>query len=156
MEQKIENAQFARVDADTIDKLVEKGDEKKSNLSEDQKKQLQPMIENGIAKEQFTVVFENLNERDAPMLITRPEFMRRMKDMAAMGGGYDFMGSMPEHYNLVVNTNHPIMARILVETDASKQADLVKQTTDLALLSQQLLKGEDLTKFIQRSLELIK
>ncbi len=155
-EQKIENSQFARVDADTIDKLVEKGEEKKSNLTDDQKKQLQPMIESAVAKEQFTVVFENLNEKDAPMIITRPEFMRRMKDMAAMGGGYDFMGSMPEHYNLVVNANHPLMARILVETEPSKQADLVKQTTDLALLSQQLLKGEDLTKFIQRSLELIK
>ncbi len=155
LEQKIENAQFARVDADTIDKLIEKGEEKKSNLNEDQKKQLQPLIENAVPKEQFTVVFENLTEKDAPMMITRPEFMRRMKDMAAMGGGYDFMGSMPEHYNLVVNTNHPLMARILVEPDAGKQTQLVKQTTDLALLSQQLLKGEELTKFIQRSLELI-
>lgn len=155
-EQKIENAQFARVDADTIDKLIEKGEEKKSNLTEDQKKQLQPLIENAVPKEQFTVVFENLNEKDAPMMITRPEFMRRMKDMAAMGGGYDFMGNMPEHYNLVVNANHPLMARILVEPEAEKQTQLVKQTTDLALLSQQLLKGEELTKFIQRSLDLIK
>ncbi len=155
LEQKIENAQFARVDADTIDKLIEKGEEKKSNLNDDQKKELQPLIENAVPKEQFTVVFENLTEKDAPMMITRPEFMRRMKDMAAMGGGYDFMGSMPEHYNLVVNTNHPLMARILVEPDAGKQAQLVKQATDLALLSQQLLKGEELTKFIQRSLELI-
>ena len=156
IEQKIENAQFARVDAEPIDKLIEKGEEKKSGLTEDQKKQLQPLIENGVVKEQFNVVFENMDEKDAPMMITRPEFMRRMKDMAAMGGGYDFMGSMPEHYNLVVNTNHPLMTRILSEPDETKQTGLVKQTTDLALLSQQLLKGEELTNFIQRSLELIR
>ena len=121
-----------------------------------EKKQLQPLIENVVTKEQFTVVFENLNEKDTPMMIIRPEFMRRMKDMAAMGGGYDFMGNMPEHYNLVVNTNHPLMLRVLIETDAEKQNQLLKQATDLALLSQQLLKGEELTKFIQRSLDLIK
>jgi len=83
--------------------------------------------------------------------------MRRMKDMSAMGGGggMSFMGTMPETYNLVVNTNHPIISKILLEPNADKQKQLAKQATDLALLSQNLLKGEELTKFIKRSFELI-
>ena len=89
------------------------------------------------------------------MLITRPEFMRRMKDMQAMGGGMSFYGSMPDMYNLVVNSNHPLIGRILSETDSSKQSQLAKQAADLALLSQGLLKGEELTKFVKRSVELI-
>jgi molecular chaperone HtpG len=102
-------------------------------------------------------VFENLSEKDAPMIITRPEFMRRMKDMNQMGGGgaMGFYGSLPDMYNLVVNSNHPLITKILGETDATKQAYLAKQASDLALLSQGLLKGENLTNFIKRSVELI-
>jgi molecular chaperone HtpG len=101
-------------------------------------------------------VFESLSEKDAPMLITKPEFMRRMKDMSAMGGGgMNFYGSMPDMHNLVVNSNHPLISKILNEKDETKQKELTKQAADLAMLSQGLLKGEELTKFIKRSVELI-
>ena len=109
-----------------------------------------------MAKDKFTVVFESLSEKDAPMLITRPEFMRRMKDMSAMGGGgMSFYGDMPDMYNLVVNTNHPLISKILGEKNADKRKAISKQAADLAMLSQGLLKGEELTKFIKRSVELI-
>lgn len=157
LEQKVENVTLVRVDADTIDKLINKEESKVSLLTDEQKEQLKPIIESQVKKEQFTILFENLSPQDQPMLITRPEFMRRMKDMAAMGGGggMSFMGEMPETYNLVVNSNHPLVNKILLEKDADKQNKLAKQAADLALLSQNLLKGEELTNFIKRSLELI-
>ena len=156
LESKLKDTSFVRVDADTIDKLIKKDENSVSKLSDEQQKQLQPVIEGVVSKEQFSVVFENLSEKDAPMLITRPEFMRRMKDMNQMGGGgMGFYGTLPDMYNLVVNTNHPLVSKILNESDAGKQQDLAKQATDLALLSQGLLKGEQLTNFIKRSVELI-
>ncbi len=156
LESKLKHTSFVRVDADTVDKLIKKDEKQESKLSEEQIKKLQPIIEANVAKEQFMVMFENLNEKDAPMLVTRPEFMRRMKDMSAMGGGgMGFYGNMPEMYNLVVNSNHPLINRILTETDSEKQKILSKQASDLALLSQGLLKGEQLTNFIKRSVELI-
>ena len=97
-----------------------------------------------------------MNETDQPMTIVQPEFMRRMKDMSKVGGGMNmFGGAMPDSYNLVVNANHPIISKILNEKDATKQKEITKQTADLAMLSQNMLKGEELTKFIKRSLELI-
>lgn len=155
LESKLKDIAFVRVDSDTVDKLIKKDDGLPSKLSEEQQKQIQPVIENTIPKEKFTVVFESLSETDAPMLITRPEFMRRMKDMSAMGGGMSFYGTMPDMYNLVVNSNHPIITKILSESNTDKQQQLAKQTTDLALLSQGLLKGEDLTNFIKRSVDFI-
>ena len=156
LESKLKDTSFVRVDADTIDKLIKKDENSVSKLSDEQQKQLQPVIEGVVSKEQFSVVFENLSEKDAPMLITRPEFMRRMKDMNQMGGGgMGFYGTLPDMYNLVVNTNHPLVSKILNESDAGKQQELAKQATDLALLSQGLLKGEQLTNFIKRSVELI-
>jgi molecular chaperone HtpG len=100
-------------------------------------------------------MFESLSETEAPMMITRPEFMRRMKEMSALGGGMNMFGNMPEMHNLVVNTNHPLVTKIVSETDADTKKKLIKQTADLALLSQGLLKGEELTKFIKRSVEMI-
>jgi molecular chaperone HtpG len=156
LESKLQNTSFVRVDADTIDKLIKKEDAQPSKLTEDQQKQLQPVVESVVPKERFTVVFESLSEKDAPMLITKPEFMRRMKDMSAMGGGgMSFYGNLPEMHNLIVNSNHPLISKILNEKDADKQKQLTKQTADLAMLSQGLLKGEELTKFIKRSVELI-
>ncbi len=156
LESKFKDTSFVRVDADTVDKLIKKEENTVSRITEEQQKQLQPIIEGTISKEQFQVVFENLSEKDSPMLITRPEFMRRMKDMSAMGGGsMGFYGNMPDMYNLVVNSNHPLISKILDEKDAAKQSNLAKQAADLALLSQGLLKGESLTNFIKRSVEMI-
>ncbi len=157
IETKLENASFVRVDADTIDKLIKKEESQPSKLSEQQQNTFKPIVEKVIPKEKFTVVFESLSEKDSPILITQPEFMRRMKDMSAMGGGggMGFMGTPPDMYNLVVNSNHPLISKIIAESDSGKQEQLTKQAADLALLSQNLLKGEELTKFIKRSIELI-
>ncbi|MCE3229408.1 MAG: molecular chaperone HtpG [Bacteroidetes bacterium] len=156
MESKLKDTSFVRVDSDTIDKLIKKDDNTISKLSDDQQKELRPIIEGAVPKDQFMVMFENLSEKDAPMLITRPEFMRRMKDMNQLGGGsMGFYGNMPDMYNLVVNSNHPLISKILEEKNSDKQKDLTKQATDLALLSQGLLKGESLTNFIKRSVELL-
>lgn len=155
LETKLKDTQFVRVDSDTIEKLIKKEDTQVSRLSEEEQNKIKPVIEGVVPKEKYTVVFESLSETDAPMLITRPEFMRRMKDMSALGGGMSFYGSMPDMYNLVVNANHPLIGKILAESDNSKQTQLAKQAADLALLSQGLLKGEDLTKFIKRSVEMI-
>jgi molecular chaperone HtpG len=156
LEQKLEQTSFARVDAEVIDKLIEKEDALPSLLSEDDKKKLQPIIEQHVDKMRFHVLFESLSAADLPVLITQNEFMRRMRDMSAMGGGGGFgFGNMPESYNLVVNANHPLVTRMAAETDTEKQSLMAKQLTDLALLSQNLLKGQDLTAFIKRSVDLI-
>lgn len=156
LESKLNNVQFVRVDSDTVDKLIKKDDAQVSKLTEEEQNALKPIVEGVVAKEKFSVVFESLSESDSPMLITRPEFMRRMKDMSAMGGGgMNFYGSMPDMYNLVVNSNHPLISKILSEKNSDTQAQLAKQAADLAMLSQGLLKGEELTKFIKRSVEMI-
>src|SRR6185436_10819036 len=140
----------------TVDKLVEKENLLASGLNDDQKKILEPLLEKLVNKEQFHIEFENMRPEDQPLLITRPEFMRRMKDMSAAGGGYDFMGTMPEHYNLVINTNHPLFGKVLLQTDETHQQQLLRQAVDLALLSQSMLKGQQLTDFINRSISMIK
>jgi molecular chaperone HtpG len=112
------------------------------------------MVERIADKERFTVSFESLNEKDAPVIITRDEFSRRMKEMSALGGR-SFMEGRKDHFNLVVNANHPLISKVLIEPDSMKQSQLMKQAVDLAMLSQNLLKGEELTKFIQRSIDLI-
>jgi len=151
-----ENISFARVDADTLDKLIQKDINVESNLSEDQKNELKPVIEEVINKEKFNVQFESLNEKDLPFIITQSEFLRRMKEQSEVGGGgMPGMGALPENYNLVVNSNHPLTSKILVETDGEKKKSLVKQAADLAMLSQGMLKGEELSNFISRSLDLM-
>lgn len=155
LEQQVENSTFTRIDADTIDKLINKDEEIPSKLSDEEKEKLKPVIEQVVEKEKFTVQFESMNETDQPITIVQPEFMRRMKDMQALGGGMGMMGGLPESYNLVVNVNHPVVSKILNESNTDKQKKLAKQTADLALLSQNMLKGEELTKFIDRSIELI-
>ena len=156
IEQKVENGSFARVDADTIDKLISKEESVVSKLSEEQQTQLKDLAETVVNKEMYHVSVAPLSEDDAHILLTRPEFMRRMKEMSASGGGgYSFMGEMPDQYNMVLNCNHPFVGKILVETDATLKSNLMQHAVDLALLNQGLLKGEALSKFTKRSIELL-
>jgi molecular chaperone HtpG len=154
LETKLEQCSFARVDADTIDKLIKKEENTLSKLSEEEKTALKPVIEDVVEKGRFNVVFENLSETDQPVLITSPEFMRRMKEMQAMGR-QNFMGNFPDMYNLVVNANHPVINKLNAESNPERKKEIAKQTVDLAMLSQNLLKGEELTKFIRRSYEML-
>ena len=151
-----ENLTFARVDADHIDKLIQKEEETISKLSDDEKEKLKTSIETVVPKENYTVQLENLDSNASPFIITQPEFMRRMKEMSASGGGGMFgMGNFPDMYNLVVNTNSELATTIL-NSPEDAQKDLVKQALDLAKLSQGLLKGEELTAFVKRSFETLK
>lgn len=155
LEQKFDKCHFARVDSDTIDKLIQKEDAMPSKLTEEQQKSLQPLIEKQLPAEKFHVVFESLSGKDLPFQVTLPEFMRRMKDMAHLGGQNAYFANLPDQYNLVVNSNHPLVTDVLNEKDEAVQASLIKQMSDLALLSQNLLKGQELSDFIRRSLALI-
>ncbi|MBP3739678.1 MAG: molecular chaperone HtpG [Bacteroidales bacterium] len=156
LEQKLEKSRFVRVDSDTVEKLIPHDDAIPEKLSKEEKEKLQPIIEGEVDKQKFTVQLESLEESDAPMQVTQSEFMRRYREMAqTSGGGMGFYGELPESYNLVVNINHPLISRVLNETDAEKQKELVHQLTDLALLANGLLKGEALSKFLQRSVAMI-
>jgi len=154
LEQKMTDVSFVRVDADTIDQLIDKDEEQTSKLTEKDQDKLKPVIEGIVPKEKFSVVFKSMSEKDQPMSVTEPEFARRMKDMNEIGGGGMMgMGAMPDMFTLVVNSNHPLIGKILKEKDKKKQKTLAKQAADLALLSKNMLKGEELTKFVQRSLK---
>ncbi len=152
-----ENISFVRVDSDHVDNLIKKDEEKISKLSDEEKEQLKTDFEKVIPSEKYTIQMEAMDSNAAPLLITQPEFMRRMKEMQQTGGGGMFgMGNMPEMYNLVVNTNHELINTILNTKTEKKQQRLIKQSLDLARLSQNLLKGEELTAFIKRSFEMVK
>ncbi|WP_248723535.1 molecular chaperone HtpG [Seonamhaeicola sp. ML3] len=152
-----ENVSFARVDGDHIDNLIKKDDTTISKLDEDQKKSLDELLKEVIPSEKFMVQLEAMDSEASPFIITQPEFMRRMKEIQATGGGGMFgMGNMPEMYNLVVNTNHELVSEILNTKTKKKQERLINQSLDLARLSQGLLKGEELTNFIKRSYDMIK
>jgi molecular chaperone HtpG len=153
LENEIENLSFARVDADTLDKLIQKTDEIPSKLSKEQEEQLQPVFEGVVNKQKFTVKFESMSESDAPIIITQPEFIRRMMEQQKMGGGGMF-GAFPEMYNMHVNANHPAIQTVLSKP-AEEQASVAKQLTDLALLAQGMLKGEALDSFIERNVNQI-
>ena len=157
LEQDLTNTFFARIDADTIEKLIDKGEEVPSKLTKEDEEALKPIIEEVVHKAKFTVNFQSLSETDSPMQITEAEFMRRMKEQQAMGGGaMGFMGTMPEMYNLVVNTNHPLISKILGTKTDKKKKQLIEQATDLALLAKGMLKGKKLTEFLKRSIDIIK
>ena len=220
LEQKLEKSRFVRVDADVIDKLIQKEEAREAKLSKAEQDDLVPVFKSNLPeKDNYLVVFESLSENDQPVLITQNEFMRRMKDMAALGGGMSFYGNMPDSYSLVVNANHPLVLRVAQEKSSrlaevlsaidkelkpleqelenlrksmagkkdeeipvadkdrkeelekkteelknqrneklrefGKEYPLVKQLIDLALLANGMLKGEDLSRFIKRSVELI-
>ena len=150
LETEKENISFVRVDADAMDKLIQKGEEIPSVLSEADETSLKETIEGVLPKEQYTVQFESMSPTSSPFTVTQSEFMRRMKEMSATGGGGMFgMNNMPEMYNLVVNGNHPLVSKIIGEKDVDAQKGMLKEATDLAKLSQGLLKGEELTLFIK-------
>jgi molecular chaperone HtpG len=152
-----EKISFSRVDADHIDNLIKKDDTKISKLTEEQKTELDTLLKEVIPSEKFMVQLESMDSDAAPFMITQPEFMRRMKEMQQTGGGGMFgMGNMPEMYNLVVNTNSVLVGEIINTKTKKKQERLINQSLDLARLSQGLLKGEELTKFIKRSYDMIK
>lgn len=159
--QKIESTEekisFVRVDSDHVDNLIKKDEEQISKLSDDEKESLKTALEEIVPKEKFTVQLEAMDSNASPFIITEPEFMRRMKDMQKTGGGGMFgMGGFPEMYNLIVNTNHELVGDILNTKTQKKKERLVNQALDLARLSKNLLKGEELTEFIKRSYEMIK
>ena len=152
-----ENISFARVDADHIDNLIKKDENTISKLSETEQESLKTTLESFVPKPTYNVQLQAMDSQSAPFIITQPEFMRRMKEMSQTGGGGMFgMGNMPEMYNLVVNTNSELASTILNTSDKLHQEQLVKQALDLAKLSQNLLKGEELTAFVKRSFELVK
>lgn len=151
-----ENLTFARVDGDHIDKLINKDEAQLSKLSDEDKETLKTQLEAIVPKQTYSVQLEAMDSQAAPFIITQPEFMRRMKEMSQSGGGGMFgMGNFPDMYNLVVNTNSELAGNILKADDTQREA-LVKQALDLAKLSQNLLKGEELTAFVKRSFEMIK
>jgi molecular chaperone HtpG len=157
LESSKEKVSFVRVDGDNIDNLIKKEDEKISKLSDEEKDKLKADFEKVIPAGKYTVQLESMDSNASPLIITQPEFMRRMKEMQQTGGGGMFgMGNMPEMYNLVVNTNHELISEILNTKTEKKQERLIKQSLDLARLSQNLLKGEELTAFIKRSFEMVK
>ena len=150
-----ENVSFARIDGDTLENLIKKDEAVISKLSDEEKETLKPMIENVVKEGGYTVQLEALDSKTLPFVLTQPEFMRRMKEMQQTGGG-GMMGNMPDMYNMVVNINHELIGQILSTKTKKKKERLIQQALDLAKLSQNLLKGEALTQFIQRSVDLIK
>ena len=156
LEQKYGDCQFARVDSASIDKLIEKEeDNKESKLNDEQKADIRKAFEEIIDKVTFNVEFSNLGEDDAPVEVIQNEFMRRMKEMSAMGGGMQMWGSMPDSYTLMLNVNNPVIAGIL-DKDEDTQKNTIKHLYDLARLSKNLLKGKDLNEFVKNSFEVMK
>src|SRR5699024_10361747 len=150
-----EKLQFVRVDSDSIDNLIKKDDTSISKLNDEEKDSLNQTLTAVIGENKFTIQLENRNSKASPFIITEPEFMRRMKEMQQTGGGMFGMGNMPEMYNLVVNTNHELIGNIL-KAEEDEQKRLINQAVDLAKLSRNLLKGEELTNFIKRSYDILK
>jgi len=148
--------QFKRVDADVVERLIEKEDALPSKLSKEQEEALQPIVEEVLNNKSYSVSFASMSPSGSPIVITQSEFMRRMKEQqAAGGGGMTMFGELPDNYQIMINSNHELIGKIVEEADAEKKKAMIKQATDLARLSQGLLKGEALTSFIKRSIELI-
>ena len=154
LESKKEKLKFSRVDSDTLENLINKDDQVISKLSDEEKEKLKPMIESAVSDDKYTVQLEPLDSSSLPFMLAQPEFMRRMKEMQQTGGGV--MGSMPDMFSLIVNTNHELVSKILNTRTEKKRNSLIKQSVDLAKLSQNTLTGKELTEFINRSIDLIK
>jgi molecular chaperone HtpG len=156
LETKLEKTSFKRVDAETLDHLIEKDEKLESVLSKEEEDKVQHIFTDAISDAHVTVVTKALSPDEQPVLITKPEWMRRMKDMAAVSGGGGGMGfgNLPDQLNLVINTNHPLIGKVL-SAEGEEQGKLTTQLYDLALLSQNLLRGQKLTEFIKRSVGLM-
>jgi len=156
LEQKLEKTQLKRVDSEIVDKLILKDEKIASVLSSTEEEQVKGVFEKAINNKNMTLSIESLSPDDLPVTVTMSEWMRRMKDMAKTGGGgMGFMGSMPDNYNVSINGNHHIIQKILKAETEEQKIKLAKQSYDLALLSQSMLTGADLTNFIKRSVELV-
>ena len=164
LESKIENARFARVDSDTVDNLIPKEDKSKPELTDEQKEEISTIFKAALPEgNEYYVQAENLGAEAAPILITQSEFMRRYREMSAMGGGMNFYGEMPQMYNIIVNMENPLVGKILTAAESHKEdlaafagsSDMLKQITDLALLANGMLKGKDLSDFIARSAKVV-
>ena len=158
LEQKLEKTQLRRVDSDTIDKLIAKDEAVASVLSKEEEESVKGVFEKAINNQNMILAVEALSPDDLPVTITMSEWMRRMKDMARTGGGgggFNFMGAMPDSYNVAINGNHALVQKILKAETEEQKTKLAKQVYDLALLSQNMLTGADLTNFIKRSVELV-
>ena len=155
LEQKLEKTQLKRVDSETIDKLIPTESKTESILSKEEQDGVKGIFEKAINNTSMTLAVESLSPDDFPVTITMSEWMRRMKDMARTGGGNNFYGAMPDHYNVAINGNHPLIQKILKAGSEENKIKLAKQTYDLALLSQNMLSGTDLTNFIKRSIDLV-
>jgi molecular chaperone HtpG len=156
IESKLEKTQLKRVDSDVVEKLIQKDSTYANLLTEDQSKSVKELFEKAIANKTYSVDIEGLSPEEMPVTITMEEWMRRMKEMAQTGGGpMSFYGSLPDSYKVAINGNHPLVDKILKAESEETQVKLAKQAFDLALLSQGLLTGKDLTAFVKRSVELI-
>lgn len=154
MESTHEKCSFARVDSDTIDNLIKKTEDLPSKLSQEEQDNMKPVFEKDLDTKTYHVSFQSMSESDQPAIITQTEFMRRMKEQEALGGG-GFYGTLPEMYNVVINANHPLISKIKETENTDVKEQMAKQVIDLALLSQGMLKGEQLTQFVKRSVDLI-
>ena len=155
LEHKLEKTQVKRVDSGTIDTLIKKDDTIPSILTEEQTTAVKSVFEKTIQKPGMTVAVESLSPNEMPVTVTMDEFMRRMKDMAQMGGGMSFYGAMPDNYKVTVNSNHPLINRMAQAGTVEEKEKIAKQAYDLALLSQGMLSGAELTDFVKRSVEMI-
>ena len=151
LEQTHSDVQFKRVDADIADKLIEKDEELSSALDEKQEETLKPILEGAFPGEAYKVKFAPMSPTSAPLVITQSEFMRRMKEQQAVGGGgFQMFGDLPGKYEVTINSNHPLATKILGEKDDDKRNAIAKEAADLARLSQGILEGEELSAFISR------
>jgi len=155
LEQKLEKTSLKRVDADVADKIISKEDTTVHVLNDDEKVKVKSIFEKAIIKPNMRIEVESLNPDELPVIVTMDEFMRRMKDMSKMGGGMGFYGNIPDNYNVAINGNHKLIGKILQSSDEAEQLQLAKQAFDLALLSQGMLTGAELTEFVNRSVSLI-
>ena len=155
LEQKLEKTSLKRVDAEVADKIISKEDQTVHVLNDEEKSKVKAIFEKAIVKPNMRIEIESLNPEELPVIVTMDEFMRRMKDMSKMGGGMGFYGNLPDNYNVAINGNHKLIGKILQTQDEAEQTQLAKQAFDLALLSQGMLTGSELTEFVNRSVSLI-